>query len=114
MIQNFKTIQIDYHRNGVSGEGFHVVHFSADVDSKHGIFMAIVFDPDEGMSYADAKDTFHNPRVAVFNTLKLPNTRFMENSWRGDNFAPFIYEALAESERKHREKIEADLRGVRA
>lgn len=76
--------QIDYHRNGVSGEPFHVVHFDTEQD---GAMMAVVFEPDD-------REQFHNPRVAVFQESQLPDTEFGRNSWRGDTYSSALYDAI--------------------
>jgi len=61
----FESKVIDYHRNGVSGEGFYVVRFSCS----EGNMMAIVFPPEETDEDGEPKwidGEFHNPCVAVF------------------------------------------------
>jgi hypothetical protein len=98
-----KSIElIDYHRNGISGEGFYVVNFT---DTENGAMMAVVFPPkpiDDPDNYDHGKpdwDSYtrkdwENPRVAVFQADKLPDVRFGHNSWRGDNYAADLYAAI--------------------
>jgi hypothetical protein len=65
--------------------------------------MAVVFPPDlnEDESEYDwdiyANGGWHNCRVAVFDADKLPDVRFFYNSWRGDRYAPALYEAIKKS-----------------
>ena len=69
-------IKIAYHRNGISGEGFHVILFdwkeSSEVTRR---MQAVVF-----------KSPGH---CAVFDTAELANSNIefaKGNSWRGDHF----------------------------
>lgn len=64
---------VDRHRNGVGGNPFRVIHFT---DKREGNMIAIWF-YDQTMSIA----------VFDFDLLKAGETRFMHNSWRGDNYA---------------------------
>lgn len=98
-----ENIEIHYHRNGISGEGFYACTFD---DPENGRMLAVVFPPDP---ITDPDDPNHgepdwelrgsggwdNPRVAVFEADKLPDVRFGWNSWRGDNYAPALYKAIA-------------------
>lgn len=76
-----KIVQIEYHRNGVMGEGFYAVIFDEQNSTwvENGIkrperFMATVF-----------KAPGH---VSVFSVdrLKESGVTFGENSWRGDHY----------------------------
>lgn len=76
---------VDYHRNGICGEGFHVVRFS---DPEGGEMVATVF----------AESGY----VAVLNITELANgnTAFAQgNSWRGDHYEDWLREAIAETNR---------------
>ena len=75
---------IHLHRNGISGAPFHVMIFR---DPEAGRMLGIVFD--------------ERRHVAVFNLdkLALGNITFGENSWRGDQYEPYLREAIAEHER---------------
>lgn len=79
--------QIDYHRNGISGEGFHVVLFHDDIENIP--MMGVVF----GMGNLEIPDEC---RVAVFNRdlLKQDVIAFGFNSFRGDHYAYGLYQAI--------------------
>jgi hypothetical protein len=84
---------VDHHRNGVGGMPFHVVTFRADVDSEKNVpFVATVFD------YYEHKEAteYRNPYVAVLrrDLVGEGDIRFGYNSWRGDRYAPALYEAI--------------------
>ena len=75
--------QVQRHRNGVGGAPFHVLVFR---DPKEGRMLGIVFE-----------QAYH---VAVFKLEKLAqgNINFGENSWRGDQYEPYLREAVAKYE----------------
>lgn len=92
--------RVDRHRNGVTGEGFWIVHFACP---EHGAMMAVVFPPDPILGGEPdwevyEREELHNPRVAVFQTRLLPDTSDMGNAWRGDVFAPQLYTAIRDHE----------------
>jgi hypothetical protein len=69
------TIEVkDHHRNGVSGEPFNVYIF---IDPEHGRMVGI---------------DFGGARFAVLNIEQLVNgdIAYMSNSWKGDEYAPFV------------------------
>jgi len=66
-----RVLEVDYQRNGVSGEGFHVVKFT----DARGTFIGIIF---------EASKT-----VAVVNPLDL------HDHWRGDSFEPGLRAVVA-------------------
>lgn len=68
--------EIDYHRNGVSGTGFHVIKFKEQNGRQSDNMIAVVF-PESGS-------------CAVFNLdgLALGNIAFGSNSFRGDVYEP--------------------------
>jgi len=72
--------KIDYHRNGVSGEGFHVCKF---IDSKEGFMIGIVF-PSAGY-------------CAVMNIDMLSEgiIDFGKNSYKGDHYEKELRQAIA-------------------
>jgi hypothetical protein len=74
--------KVAYHRNGVSGEGFHIITFHNNED--HIDMVGIVF---EGSG-----------QVAVFDRKLLGEgvIEFRQNSWRGDSFEPSLREVIAE------------------
>jgi len=73
-----KVIDIQYHRNGIMGEGFHVILFKSGKQN----MMGVVFED--------------NNYCAVFDTdmLKDSNIKFGSNSWRGDNYEPELRNAI--------------------
>lgn len=77
--------QTAYHRNGVSGEGFHVVTFSWD-------------NPETGHTHHMVGTVFDEQgQCAVFDIDELTkdNIAFAKgNSWRGDNFEPELRVAI--------------------
>lgn len=75
-----KIIEVAYHRNGVSGEGFHAVLFKQG----EGLLIAAVF---EQLGH-----------VAVFEIgeLAMQNIAFaMGNSWRGDHYEADLRAAIS-------------------
>jgi hypothetical protein len=84
--RKFKALEVAYHRNGVCGEGFHVVRFTCSEAA--GEFIAVRFEDAEG----------DNCRCAVFN-VPMPaegNIAFaMGNSWRGGHFIEDVDKAIA-------------------
>ena len=78
-----KIVKIEYHRNGVSGEGFHIVNFKMRQDREYErVMIAIVF------------HTPHHIAVFDFDKLKEGNFDWLANSWRGDDFEPELREAI--------------------
>jgi len=76
-IQNvckIKITNIEYHRNGVSGNGFHVVTFVMKNGNKNQNMVAVLFEEQGNISVLD------------IDMLAVQNIAFGENSWRGDNF----------------------------
>jgi|GEM_PF-3212922 hypothetical protein len=77
-----KITAIDYHRNGIAGNGFYVATFTA----RHpgGNFMMAVVFPEPG-------------NCAVFSVPELAkcNIQFAQgNSWRGDWYEPELRDAI--------------------
>jgi hypothetical protein len=77
-LMGLKNIKVEHHRNGISGEGFHVCTFNY---SK--LFMLGVLFEEPGC-------------CAVFdiNLLSSGVIEFSKNSWRGDNFEPALRTAI--------------------
>lgn len=79
-----KTIAIAYHRNGVAGNGFHVVLFTWGRGKAARQMVATVFEEQGNIAVLDTMET------------ATGNIAFaMGNSWRGDDFEPFVREAIA-------------------
>jgi hypothetical protein len=92
--------ELEYHRNGVGGEPFYACRFTDPIE---GEFVATIFRPDaeleDGETDWSFDQGFHNPRVAVLKLDLLPSVTFGHNSWRGDNYASALYDAIRERER---------------
>lgn len=83
---------IDYHRNGISGEGFHVVLFSfRDEERRVRRMVATVF-PGAGRVAVLDRDLTADGNVAFA----------MGNSWRGDWFEPTLRRAITASDKAAR------------
>lgn len=82
--------QVEYHRNGVAGEGFYAIRFT---DPDEGAMLAVVFPQYKDDGYEEL-DYGGNPRVAVFKEALLPDVTFGVNSWRGDHYAGPLYDAI--------------------
>lgn len=86
-----RVLCLDYHRNGISGEGFHAITFEAGAESDNpGERMIASVFPGEGC-------------VSVFSVSKLAgeaanSCAFGLNSWRGDRFEPELRAAIAKAE----------------
>ena len=78
-----RLIRVDHHRNGVDGESFDVIQFN---DPEYGRMMGVVYPA-----------TFH---VAVFNMGKIGegDTGMGSNSWRGDQYEPWLRLVLDNNE----------------
>ena len=74
--------EVSYHRNGISGNGFHVVQFKFKEDGVPLNMLAVVFEEPGS--------------VAVFDRqlLSVGITEFIKNSWRGDRFEPALRRAI--------------------
>jgi hypothetical protein len=99
-----KIIEIDRHRNGICGEGFHVVKFTpgAAIQNEVGkktVFIAIVFPAKRHVAVLD---------------LKLANKTIdkWQNAWRGDDFEDELREAIADFEKKERERWTDDMKSI--
>ncbi len=86
-----KVKNIDYHRNGISGEGFHVITFSGTGYSETSENMVAIVFPEPG-------------HVAVLDLVlalagdigfyRKADGTFAANAWRGDNFEPELRQAI--------------------
>ena len=77
-----KIESITRHRNGVCGNPFYVVMFTADCDGRRR-FIATVFDESGSCAVLD-RDILHDGSV-----------EFGVNSWRGDHFEAELRPAIA-------------------
>ena len=82
----FKDVQ--YHRNGVSGEGFYCA-VATDPEQKGDMLITFFPDVDSG-----------GICCAVYKLSLLPSIKFGVNSWRGDHYATSMKNAVAEYRRQ--------------
>src|SRR5438270_3935655 len=84
-----KVKQIAYHRNGTSGEGFHVVKFSSGKQN----MLATVFET--------------HGRIAIFDIALLVQGNITpgENSWRAEDFEQDVRTAIAAYEQAEHDKF---------
>ena len=93
MVEDDITIQeIAHHRNGISGEPFAVVTFTWNDEGVARPMLGVLFANDR----PERPGGFVNPRTAVLDRdrLRVGVIAFMENSWRGDDFDPFLRPAV--------------------
>lgn len=91
---NLKIESIEYHRNGVSGEGFYVVLFN-DLEAKRKMIATI---------FSSTFEKNGECRCAVYDLAMLAegNIAFGENSWRGDQYFYALRPLLGEKWLKER------------
>jgi hypothetical protein len=82
-----KIIDIAFHRNGICGAPFHVVLF-ADQDPQGSRKVAIVFDERAHCAVLD---------IAMLHAGEIA---FGLNSFRGDNYEPYLRLAIKEHQTK--------------
>ncbi len=70
---------VQSHRNGISGAPFHAVTFR---DREHGPMVAVIFEQP------------HHVAVLQLDKLTAGDIAFGSNSWRGDQFEPFLRSAI--------------------
>jgi hypothetical protein len=99
--------EVEYHRNGSSGEGFYACGFRWSEGDGYDM-IAVVFLPeeewarDQGSMTDPAEWPFHNPRVAVLNLFDMPD---LSHGYRGDYFAPALYAEIFKREQMERERL---------
>ena len=91
-----KISKIDYHRNGICGEGFHVGIIQDD-DGSDKLFIHFANYDDEGYLKKDGP-----VRTAILDVdlVAKREIAFCVNSWRGDHYNDMIQDALIEEEKK--------------
>ena len=77
-----RVLQVEYHRNGVGGEGFHAVLFD---DCEGHRLLALVFPAPGHVAVIE-------PQRAAAGILGLG-----DNTWRGDYFEPELRRAIDET-----------------
>lgn len=121
MDNKIKVKSLEYHRNGVGGEGFYVAIFD---DSDNGEMMGVIFPlskEDEFKFYGERKPKFGgrvheswNGRVAIFKTSLIAqgNIKFGINSWRGDTYEAQLRQAIKQHEDEQYKQQLLFLKGV--
>lgn len=98
-----KDVHIDYHRNGVCGNGFYVATFKwmdDDINPPRERHMVATIFHDQG-----------NCAVFDIDELVKDNISFANgNSWRGDHFEPELREKIKQIEDKHHAEVERILK----
>lgn len=91
-----KVTEIARHRNGVGGNPFHAVTFTAHVGGRKATtFLATVFDGQGNIA------------VIATSLLATMGVEFGSNSWRGDDFEPTVREAIGQWEDAEWARFEA-------
>lgn len=84
-----KNIRVDYHRNGVGGEGFYVALFENSIDGEAKVrpFVGVIFDSPGQCAVFDVDE------------LKAGNIQFAHgNSWRGDHYEADLRAAIKKAQ----------------
>ena len=90
-------IQLSYHRNGVCGDGFYTGIIKTE-DDERKVFTHFPDHNEQGEIING-----DNVRTAILDLDILKEkeeTRFMENSWRGDHYHDFIVDAIRENDKR--------------
>lgn len=88
--EDITIIDIDYHRNGISGEGFYVMTFNMQDGDILRHMVGVVY-PDDG-GYCSVFD---------IDELQKDNIKFAQgNSWRGDSYESDLRRAIDEYKEK--------------
>jgi hypothetical protein len=92
-----KLVKIDYHRNGISGLGFHVGIVEEKEEGKTRRMLVVRFPK-------KADDDTGNVVCAAFDLAQLKKEiiEFGHNSWRGDYYFGVMDEAIAKEEEEYR------------
>lgn len=90
MSNSIRVDEVAFHRNGVSGEGFHALLFREREGRHWRKFLASVFEG-PGVLSVICLDLVAEHGVASF-----------ENAWRGDHYEPHLRKAIAEYEEARR------------
>ena len=98
-----EIIQLSYHRNGVCGDGFYTGIIKTE-DDERKVFTHFPDHNEQGEIING-----DNVRTAILDLDILKEkeeTRFMENSWRGDHYHDFIVDAIRENDKRIMESWE--------
>jgi hypothetical protein len=76
------NVRVSYHRNGIDGNGFHVVLFDTLIDNETRHMVATVFEGQGNIAILDVS------------LLAAGVYGFAENSWLYESFEKDLYEAV--------------------
>jgi hypothetical protein len=79
-----ETLAVDHHRNGISGHPFDLVLFR-DIGHKSNLMLGILFEEPHYCAVLDVEK------------LAAGDIEFGSNSWRGDNYEPFLRRAIEQA-----------------
>ena len=82
-----KVLDVDYHRNGICGNGFNVITFITRFSDEGEHKMVGVIFNDKGSC-----------AVLDVDLLSQGDIKFGSNSWRGDHFEDILRKAIVEYE----------------
>lgn len=85
------VLKVAWHRNGISGEGFHTALFTFNEGGKQHRMVAVRF----GDAKSDRKVGGVQCAVLDVDLLKKGVIEMGQNSWRGDHFVDAIDAAIA-------------------
>lgn len=93
--------EVAYHRNGVCGEGFYAIRFTADIEDLDPKLVELFGNEQPGAGQKDANwlailfDGEGQCAVTCLDLIAACGVKFAGgNSWRGDNYEPELREAI--------------------
>lgn len=86
--------EIAYHRNGISGQSFHVVRFISGHDGKMSDFLGILF------------KELGQCAVICLDAIEAHGVKFGDNSWSGGCYEPELRNAIQNWEEHHKQVTE--------
>lgn len=113
-MRSMKLTAVEYHRNGVGGEGFHAVAFTFREDGAKHRMIATVFTagdiPDGEVGPCTGRLAVLDADLAAAGKLG----RAPMNQWRSDNFEPTIRQWIAQYTAKQAEELKASAARIEA
>ena len=106
-VGEYVVLDVTYHRNGVSGEGFMTGIFSRQVegdDFENGTFVFTLFQSYSGKEEEDTFDKITGDYKCAVLRLEDLNTGSVENAWRGDYFYSHVVQPAVLSYNKQYDK----------
>jgi hypothetical protein len=112
---NVTVESVDYHRNGICGEGFAVAIFRDNDDGRRmvaTVAQKYVPDPRDGDSGYFGEHVFDavTCRVLDIDLLAAGDIAFGSNSWRGDNYGDALIPEITRMLDERHEALIASLR----